>query len=590
MREDSGAVAIMTALLMVVFMGFAAIAVDIARQYAAAAELQKAADAGALAGAVYLPGDFAQASSVANATVLANLRGAKPGDVTINVSLGARPTQLRVSVSQSIDFIFGAAIGVASGGVVRAATAEFAGPIPMGSPCNVFGNENMEAAGSKVASSNCSANAGTYWLNVSGPAVNKARGDDYAASWCGAPDDGTYRTIDGCTAVNAPAPGTNSDYLSNVDSTGKAKGYVYVYRVHTGGLVDPQVYDGSWVFTGDQCGNMRDASAATNSFVPTAAEAAQRYKPGSSAYCSGDSLQTDNPQNGNGTKPVTTRFTVRGPIDSSGDPLNAPVVCQRTFTGWDGSDANFASWLTEKVGGKANPAYIPDLAESFHRWANICPQGGFSAASSSDYSLQIETTINGVTQGAGQNRMALRATIDSGNTNVSIFGAGKFSMFYNTPLGKSTFNLVRLGSGAAGKTLKIGFFDFGDVGNSVVDVTLNKPDSSNLGSGGVGNPLDSCTASKDSVTASGVVTGALSSCTVPGITSNVYGGHYVYVSVPVPKSYLCNADTTKDPQADSKCWITVTIDVRQSGTGTPSSADTTTINAGLSGDPVRLIS
>ena len=588
MRDDSGAVAILTALLMVVLMGCAAIAVDVAREWALAAELQKSADAGALAGAVYLPGDFATASSTAQATVLANLRGAKPGDVTIAVAFGSRPTQLRVTVSKQMDFFFGAAIGVGSGGVARSATAEFAGPIPMGSPCNVFGNENMESAGNRVSSANCSANTGNYWLNVSGPAVNKARGDNYAASWCGAPDDGTFHSIDGCQTVNQGAPGGNADYQSNVDSTGKAKGYVYIYRVHTGGLVTPQVYDGSWVFTGDQCGNMKDASTATNTYVPTLAEAAQRYKSGATSYCSGDSLQTDNPQNGNGTKPVTTRFTVRGPIDSSGDPLNAPVVCQRSFQGWDGSDANFASWLTEKVGGKANPAYIPALAESFHRWANICP-GGFNAASSSDYSLQIETTINGVAQGAGQNRMALRATNDSGNSNVSIFGAGKFSMFYNTPLGKSTFNLVRLGSGAAGKTLKVGFFDFGDVSNSAVDVTLNKPDNSNLGTGGLGNPLDNCRASKDAATPSGVITGALASCTVPGITSGVYGGHFVYVSIPVPKSYLCIPDTLKDPQADAKCWISVTIDVKGTG-GTPGSADTTTINAGLSGDPVRIIS
>jgi Flp pilus assembly protein TadG len=54
LRDQRGAVAIMVALLMMVFLGFAALAIDLSHLYVARNELQNAADAGALAGASVL--------------------------------------------------------------------------------------------------------------------------------------------------------------------------------------------------------------------------------------------------------------------------------------------------------------------------------------------------------------------------------------------------------------------------------------------------------------------------------------------------------------------------------------------------------
>ena len=165
MREDSGAVALMTALLMVVFMGMAAIAVDLAREYALAAQLQKAADAGALAGAVYLPDRLDLATQAAKDVVADNYKNNTVGTLVPTVSVGSRPTQLIVTVSASMNFTFGAAIGIGSTTVTRSAKADFAGPTPMGSPCNIFG-QDVPGQGS-VASPNCAV-AGTYWTNIAG--------------------------------------------------------------------------------------------------------------------------------------------------------------------------------------------------------------------------------------------------------------------------------------------------------------------------------------------------------------------------------------------------------------------------------------
>jgi Flp pilus assembly protein TadG len=53
-RNDSGTVMVLTSMLMVVFLGFAALVIDIGHLYVVRNELQNAADAGALAGATNL--------------------------------------------------------------------------------------------------------------------------------------------------------------------------------------------------------------------------------------------------------------------------------------------------------------------------------------------------------------------------------------------------------------------------------------------------------------------------------------------------------------------------------------------------------
>ena len=57
LKDETGAVAIMVALLLIVFIGFAALAIDLGHLYVVRNELQNAADAGALAGARFLYND-----------------------------------------------------------------------------------------------------------------------------------------------------------------------------------------------------------------------------------------------------------------------------------------------------------------------------------------------------------------------------------------------------------------------------------------------------------------------------------------------------------------------------------------------------
>ena len=67
-RGDSGYVAVFVALCLPLFVGMAALAVDVAYWHSEGARLQKTADDAALAGVPYLPGAFTTATDVASRT------------------------------------------------------------------------------------------------------------------------------------------------------------------------------------------------------------------------------------------------------------------------------------------------------------------------------------------------------------------------------------------------------------------------------------------------------------------------------------------------------------------------------------------
>ena len=71
-RRDEGYTMVMTALLLVPLMLFAALAVDVGGFYTRAHEVQRAADAASLAGVVWMPDDYDQAVTVARATARRN--------------------------------------------------------------------------------------------------------------------------------------------------------------------------------------------------------------------------------------------------------------------------------------------------------------------------------------------------------------------------------------------------------------------------------------------------------------------------------------------------------------------------------------
>ena len=125
---EDGAVAVLVALLLpVVLLGMAAVAVDISWWYVKSAQVQKAADAAALAGVTYMPQDFASATSTAKATARSNgYPGSRSGYVsTVTVSKTSTPSELRVTIRDEFDNFFGQVLGRSRMTIERTAVAAF---------------------------------------------------------------------------------------------------------------------------------------------------------------------------------------------------------------------------------------------------------------------------------------------------------------------------------------------------------------------------------------------------------------------------------------------------------------------------------
>ena len=122
-RDESGLVLVWTALFLMVLLGFAALAVDLGHSYYVGQKEQDAADAAALAGAIYLPGDVASAQATAQEIAATN--GFTDGTDGVSVSAvqdPGNPSQLLVTVHQTLSTWFGAAIGFRSMDVSKSAT------------------------------------------------------------------------------------------------------------------------------------------------------------------------------------------------------------------------------------------------------------------------------------------------------------------------------------------------------------------------------------------------------------------------------------------------------------------------------------
>jgi Flp pilus assembly protein TadG len=126
-RDEGGFVLVWTALFIIVLLGFAALAVDLGHSYYVGQRAQNAADAAALAGAPYLPGDLAGAQGAARDMAEANGFGADK-DITISADQDPTdPAQLIVTIHQNVATLFGRAIGFSSMDVSKSATATAGG-------------------------------------------------------------------------------------------------------------------------------------------------------------------------------------------------------------------------------------------------------------------------------------------------------------------------------------------------------------------------------------------------------------------------------------------------------------------------------
>lgn len=540
-----------TLLVMVLFAGFA---VDLSNWYYRAERVQRAADAGAHAGVVFLPADLPSATTRARGEVALNGYPADPG-TTVTVTQEENPNRLRVKVRTTVENYFLSLIGLNTQVIEREAVAEYVAPVPMGSPENRLGNDPETGYDPQL------------WTMVGGPRSWKHWGDRYQAKEC-----------ESTESFCGSGPVENKDYAT--------EGYIFAVDVKAVVPGEPlliQAYDPAFVDIGSTCDSSKLPSLTQRNTLQAMgghlSDAAVRYAPGAGAFCSGDI----NHEGAN----INTSFVVRAPDSTEWSDVDNPVISNATcspqsFKPYDPSSGTTVyDWLRTGAESVVDGAPPWTLAETFRRWVTVCriPAGSVQTGR---YILQIRTNAtaaspsvyNSSVNTGGHNRFSLRAGFgDAGVTSVdggplTISARGRLPLFTNAPGADATFYLARVLPYDKGRTLRISLFDMGDVSGSAGSLQILPPSE-------YASTFSGCSFERDG---GGTLSTTASICKLNNVSaSNGYQGKLVTIDVPIPTDYDC------DEHLATGCWI----QVRAQFPGGVN--DVTTWSAAILGNPIRLV-
>lgn len=542
LAREGGYVALIVALTLPILFGMAAFSIDIGRWYITGQKLQRAADAAALAGVPSLPGDQATAFSTAQTFATANGYTNGVASAVVTPAMGSRPTRLRVTIKKTVTNTFGKILRVPTTTITRTAVADYAGPVPMGSPCNEMGNDPNADASTKK-STNCGSQ-GQFWGATGSPSAPKVNGDAYQMGTCTSANDA------------CAIPPTNDDYDPN--------GHFYAVTL-TRAVANLRIeaFDPAFVDVGTNC-QFAAAKLTAAAAIPAAStfvtDPTTRYAGGTGNFCTGDnSYDRTNPTQ------MSTMFTIRKTIAKTNDwdPLSYQVMggncVPQTYTGFSGDLSN------ELDKTKGNNTY---LGQVFRNWNQICQLSAAPVGSTYPltYLVQVQTNGLGADAANGQNNYALRAFSSTDTTAkdaISISAYNNMTIYANLPAAATNFHLARVPSSAAGQVLNVGLYDVGDAATSGTVKVVAPADS--------GVTFSNCTGI-------GPVAGALPTCQIT-TNSTTFQGKWETIGVPIPAAYACNdADV-------NGCWVLLNFNYSAGG----NVYDTTSWTASIEGDPVRLV-
>lgn len=220
-----GQVLVIFAFMLTILIGMAAFVVDLAWIWSHQLQVQRAADAGALAGVVYLPGDVGSATSTALAESRKNGYRDSVGGVDVNARQDAdNERQMVVTVSAPVDTFFMGLFGFDQVTVSRTGRAEFVLPVPMGSPQNYYGVGEYQAMVSRTSTSTSTYADSTAWRVPSGSAPS-------GGGWAFTPT-GSGKTI--TTSVTSE----NDEYATS-SANGQVQQWANFGLTGSGGILSP---------------------------------------------------------------------------------------------------------------------------------------------------------------------------------------------------------------------------------------------------------------------------------------------------------------------------------------------------------------
>jgi len=244
-QDEHGFVLVMAAIMISVLMVAAAFTVDLGLFYSRAAQLQRAADAGALAGVIYMPTNFSGARQAV--LDVAKKNGIDPSaepNVSMNVTPGATPRRLNVSITDSnVSTIFGKLVADHAS-ITRSSVGEYVQQIPLGSAFNALGTGTLPGH----LPSDVPSLTQNFWLGVGGYCLAKEDGDQRLSAYDGTRDPAGDYTCGAQAGTNAPVENldyadTGYDYVVNVPCSSGLVGSPCASNDFTSQNIAIQVYD-----------------------------------------------------------------------------------------------------------------------------------------------------------------------------------------------------------------------------------------------------------------------------------------------------------------------------------------------------------
>jgi len=140
-RNENGQAAVLAAFMIVVLMGFAALSIDLGRAYLTKSNLQKAADAAALAGAKDLP---VKTTAESMAVAYAGNNGVQTTEVAVTTPYNGDKTKIAVVCTRNIEYTFAKVLGITNVDISSLAVAQVTNAIGQASGYTVFSEDELK--------------------------------------------------------------------------------------------------------------------------------------------------------------------------------------------------------------------------------------------------------------------------------------------------------------------------------------------------------------------------------------------------------------------------------------------------------------
>jgi hypothetical protein len=539
--QQAGQIIVIFALMLTVLIGLVGIAIDVTNAWRNGLQIQRAADAAAMSGVVYLPGALPAGQNKAYAIAAANGYSTAGGATVVANYAPGDTRKMDVTITAPVHTYFVSLFGVTNWTITRTARAAYVMPVPMGSPLNYMGVGCLLLASGQPTPPACnSTGTGASGVTTSGTSGGTSLGS--LGAWGAVITKGGYESNG-----DAYSPANNNDSTWTV-STGSnvlydQNGYYYTAVMPAGGKI--QIFDPGF------CENKAN---------------------GGNYYGTGDHWIAGTGTGGTTYNPVSTYYRV---LNTHGQPLN-PLAWDTTG-GVDWGAATGDSLFLAEHGTDAG-AHGSGACDAYHnQWWTL------DTVAAGTYEVEVSTTDpnSSATNTSTNAENMFAIMVPSGG---AVYGYDKMAV-YNNLSGNGVlqqFYLAKIDqTTGAGKTLTIDLFDVGD--STAGSIQILSPDGNTQTAINFNYSTFNYNTSMVRIAPGNCVNGKSDQCSDTGVGSIVVAGGggssfnntWIEITIPLTTAYGSGGLWQGG-------WWQVQYNVSAGN-------DTTTWSVNVNGNPVHLV-